>query len=227
MSYIIRALRVLWFTALFLFIATLIIRCSAPYPPPPPPTTTSTIPGPSPSPTATPEACRFKSQDVDYWRSEVKQNGGGQALDFTPVACSNGAPPCNHPDSRRAHCCALGAEQGNQSCADALFGVPHWTPDKTVRLAGHNLGEGADGFTQKISEGQGGVSIFGSVAMALKPGAGVRLDVRAASPACTVGADGLCVLHQGIGEHYSICGREVTKTEWEDHLRWVAKENKK
>jgi lysine/ornithine N-monooxygenase len=32
---------------------------------------------------------------------------------------------------------------------------------------------------------------------------------------------------KGIGEHYFICGREVTKAEWEDHLQWVAKENKK
>jgi hypothetical protein len=192
----IRALRILWFTALFVTIATLVIHCGAPTPPPPPPTTTSTTPGPSPTPTATPtppDTCRFTLADVASFRSVIKPNGGGQALDLTVVAVGKNRAPCNHPTGSGL-ACELSAEKGNQNCAWILYGIPWWTPDPTVKLGALQPGVPAQGNTQKISAGDGLVSICGSTAMATRPGACIRLHVKAAAPACDVDAAGHCVL---------------------------------
>ena len=194
----IRALRILWFTALFVTIATLVIHCGAPTPPPPPPTTT-TQPGPPVTTVPTPpppEVCRFLPADVDHYKITVKQNGSGQALDVTPTVCGKSVAPCNHPTGPGL-CCALSAEAGNQACADALYSAPpgpHWSPDKTVKIGPLAYGQGADGYTQKISEGDGMVSIFGSIALGTKAGSGVRLHVKKASPACDADAAGVCTL---------------------------------
>lgn len=165
-----------------------------PFPSPSPTGTPSPSPDPTPepSPTATPpEACHFSISDVTRFKNRIAPNGG-QRLDFTVVACGS-QPPCNNPPASGL-CCELSAEKGNQQCADVLYGEPWWTPDASVRLDNLPFGQAIGGNTHKVSGGDGNISICGSVAMFVKPGACVRLHVKTGVPACDLDSLGGCIL---------------------------------
>jgi hypothetical protein len=174
------------------------LQASCPPKPGPSPTPSPSVeptptPTPSPEPTPTPETCSFTSNAVTSWRNVVKPNGG-QTLDFTAIACGDIAP-CNHPDPRMARCCDLSADHGNQPCADALYGAPWWTPDATLRLDALPFGQSTGGYTHKVSEGDGYITVCGSISLNTKPGACIRFHAFKAIPACDLKADGTgCVV---------------------------------